>query len=217
MSQPTVTAVLLSWKRQANMPEIINALHSQTVPVEIWLINNAGCEDFGAERLIAMPWNAGEWARYVVAGRVETEYCLFQDDDFKLGDPTFVEQAISRHEVQCPEHIIGVAGRELQPTPPHYTPDVTYGYCHILKGHFQLFKSDIVRRVRIPRHPSASDIYWSLDAGGGEPVHWVSAYLRERMLTLDRQQVGYEFRPGHYAEREEVCAAWLKERGVIYA
>ncbi len=211
-----ITAILLSWKRKPNMPLIIEALRSQTVPVDIWLINNDSFEDFDADRLIAMPWNAGEWARYVVAGRVETDYTMFQDDDFMLGDKFFLEDALGIHCIRCPDNMLGVAGRGLQQTSPYYSPDFVDkdGYTNILKGHFQLFKSEIVRRARIPRHPSASDIYWSLDVGGGEPVHYVSKELSRRLDTLDRYGIGYEFRAEHMAEREQVCAAWLQEQQV---
>jgi hypothetical protein len=212
----SVTAVLLSWRRKANMPRIIDALRSQTVDVEVWLINNDGHESFGADRVIAIPWNAGEWARYVFAGRITTEYGMFQDDDFMLGDPHYLEDAIMLHESMCPDHILGIAGRGLQTSSPYYAPDIIRqnAYAAILKGHFQLFKSDIVRRVRIPRHPSASDIYWSLDSGGGEARHYVSKELSERLVTLERHGVGYEFRPGHNKERNEVCAAWLQEAAI---
>jgi hypothetical protein len=212
-----ITAILLSWGRRANMPLIIEALREQTVPVEIWLINNSGHEGFGADKLIAIPWNAGEWARYVMAGRVKTTYAIFQDDDFKLGDKHFLEDALVLHTAKCPDHILGVAGRGLQEVYPQYWPDIVDqdGYAHILKGHFQLFKSEIVRRVRIPRHPSASDIYWSLDAGDGKAAHYVSKELSRRLDTLDRWGVGYETRPGHMPERHAICKAWQDER--IYA
>jgi len=209
-----ITAVLLSWKRKANMPLIIEALRSQSVPVEVWVINNDGLDDFGADRLIAIPWNSGEWARYVIAGRVTTTYTMFQDDDFMLGDSYFLEDALAIHADKCPNNILGVAGRGLQQSNPYYWPDIVDrdGYANILKGHFQLFKSGIVRRVRIPRHQSASDIYWSLDAGNGQPVHYVSQELSRRLDTLERYGVGYEFRPGHIREREAVCQDWLGER-----
>lgn len=207
----TVTAVLLSWKRKPNMPLIIDALRAQTVPVEVWLINNDGAEDFGADRLISIPWNAGEWARYPVAGRVETEYCLFQDDDFMLNDDTYVEDAINLLEKKCPQHILGIAGMGIQPEPPHYGPYIGTGYANILKGHFQIFRSETARKARIPRHPSASDIYWALDIGKGERAHYVSARLRGRTKTLERYNVGYEFRPEHWDERNAVCADWLRE------
>lgn len=214
--KPTVTAILLSWKRKPNMPRIIEALRKQTVPVEVWVINNDGTQGFGADRLIAMPWNAGEWARYPMAGRAETEYVMFQDDDFMLGDDGYVRDAILYHDHYCPDYIIGVAGRGLQHEPPHYAPDIVNqsGYAAILKGHFQLFHRDVVRRARIPQHPSASDIYWSLDIGGGHASHYVSKELSDRLVTLPRHGVGYEFRQEHYDEREAVCAAWLKENKV---
>jgi hypothetical protein len=206
-----ITAVLLSWKRKPNMLPIIDALRAQSAPVEIWLINNDGLEDFGADRLIAIPWNAGEWARYVFAARVETEYCMFQDDDFMLGDWKFLEDAIAIHEDTIGNFMLGTAGRTLNFDPPHYGADVHDGYAHILKGHFQLFRSNIVRHSRIPRHPSASDIYWSLDTGGGWASHRVSKELAERLMALDQHGVGYEFRPNHYQERERVCKEWLIE------
>lgn len=209
-----ITAVLLSWKRPNNMLPIIDALKSQTIDVEIWLVNNDGYGDFGADKLFAIPWNAGEWARYVAAGRVETEYCMFQDDDFMLGDDRFLEDALRIHAEKCPDHILGVAGRGLQQTPPYYSPDIVNrdGYAAILKGHFQLFKTNVVRRARIPQHPSASDIYWSLDIGDGQLVHFVSKELSDRLVTLERYGIGYEFRPNHYREREAVCQDWLRER-----
>lgn len=217
MSQ--VTAILLSYQRQPNMPLIIETLRAQTVPIEIWLINNNGMESFGADRLIAIPWNSGEWARYVFASRIETPYGMFLDDDFVPGDPLFVERAIELQELHAPDHIIGVAGRGLQSTPPHYAPDIVNrdGYAAILKGHFQLWPRGITRRYRLSSHPSASDIYWALDTGGGEARHFVSAELSGRLETLDRHGVGYELRPEHYAEREEVCAAWLEEKEALYA
>ena len=207
----TVTAILLSWKRQLNMDAIVQALRAQTVPVEVWLINNFDMAHYGADRAVHIPWNAGEWARYPFAARAETEYVMFQDDDFMLGDDWFLEDAIKIHNEHCPDNLLGVAGRGLQTEPPHYAPDIVNrdGYAAILKGHFQLFKPEVTRRARMARHPSASDIYWALDIGGGDPVHWVSADLGRRLKTLDRHGVGYEFRPEHYTEREEACEAWL--------
>lgn len=195
------------------MPKIIEALRAQTVPVEVWVINNDGHEDFRADRLIAIPWNAGGWARYAIAGRVETEYVMFQDDDLMIGDSHFLEDAIAIHNNKCPDNILGVAGRGLQQTPPHYWPDIVDrdGYAHILKAHLMLFKAEIIRRARMPRRASSADIVWSLDIGNGNPEHYVSQELSRRLETLDRFGVGYEFRPGHMAERETVCEAWLQE------
>jgi len=209
-----VTAILLSYQRQLNMSAIVQSLRNQTIPVEVWLINNHDVQTFGADKPIIIPWNAGEWARYVFAGRPETEFVMFQDDDFMVGDDHYLEDAIQIHGDKCPSHLLGVAGRGLQPDAPHYAPDIVSqdGYASILKGHFQLFRPEVARRVRMPRHPSASDIYWSLDIGNGEPMHWVSKELSARLMPMDRHGVGYEFRPTHYHEREQVCSDWMAER-----
>ncbi len=214
-----ITAVLMSWKRKPNMPLIIEALRSQTVPVEIWLINNNGQEDFGADRTTFHNPSPGEWARYPIAGRVETEYCMFQDDDYALGDDQFLHDALAIHDEMCPDNLLGVAGRGIQETYPHYRPDIVDrdGYASILKGHFQLFKTEIVRRARMPILPDASDIYWSLDIGNGWPVHYVSQELSRRLDTLPRYDVGYELRPDHMSSRNEVCGAWIKERNNVFA
>ena len=215
----SITAILMSWKRKPNMPKIIEAIRGQSVPVEIWLVNCNGLEDFGADKLIAMPWGPGEWARYGMLGRVKSKYCMFQDDDFMMGDKFFLEDALGIHCIRCPDNMLGVAGRGLQQTSPHYWPDIVNqdGYASILKGHFQLFKSEVVRRARMSHHISSGDIYWSLDVGAGRPVHWVSKELSQRFAPLDQFGVGYELRPGHWDEREAVCVDWLKEWERLYA
>lgn len=207
--KPMVTCILLAYQRPANMPEIIAMLRAQTVPVEIWVINNYGMDDFGADRLIAIPWNAGEWARYVFALRVETEYVFFMDDDFKLADERVLEDAMIIHAAQCPWGILGATGRGLSREAPHYAPDFydVDGPVRIVKGRFMFFRAEMARTILMPWHPSASDILFSLNAGG---PHWVSREIYSRIVELPRFGVGYEFRPEHYAEREAVCAAWLE-------
>lgn len=196
------------------MPLIVESLRSQTLPVKIWLINNLDDKSFGADRLISIPWNAGEWARYVFAPRIETAFGMFQDDDFLIADRRFLEDAMAVYDLRCRQYkgtehsMLGVSGRGFQKEPPHYHPDYPGGqdaYVHILKGHFQLWHRDVTRRLPMPNHPSASDIYWSIDIGLAQPWHWIDSGLYGRMKQLPRYDVGYEFRPNHYQEREQVC------------
>lgn len=210
-----VTAVLLSWRRKPNLPVIIRRLREQTAPpAQIWLINNDGFDDFGADRVIAVPWNLGECARYMVAARIETEYGMFQDDDFIMADCEFLADAVALYEDLGLAGILGVSGRGLQAEPPHYRPEVRDGRCHIVKGHFQLWQRAMAERVRLPWHPSASDILWSLDMGQGRAVHYVCSEFKRRLQELPRHGVGYEYRPEHWRERDEVCKAWLARSNV---
>ena len=210
----SATAILLSWRRKANMPQIITALYEQSVDVEVWLINNGGYEDFGADRVVCIPWNAGEWARYCFTRRVETDWVMIQDDDLMLGDSLFVEDAMRIHGERCPEHHLGADGRGVSMTAPHYAEEITSGYAPILKGRFQLFKRESLRGLHVPWHPSASDIWFSLDVSRGRPVHWVDVGLKGRLVELEQYGVGYEFRPEHWQERDEAVRAYIEEYGL---
>lgn len=207
-----ITAILLSYKRQQNIPKIIESLRSQTVPVEIWLINNLDCKSFGEDRSIHIPWNAGEWARYVFAPRAETEYVMFQDDDWLITDSNFVESAIDIYK-KSQSHIVGVGGRRISRNPVHYKdkPSIkSDSEVDFLWGHFQLFKSDRARGIVIPSHPYASDIHWSLEMCGAASL-WVSSCLRERLVQLDEHGVGLSHRENHMEEREQACADYYAQ------
>lgn len=214
--KPIATVILLSYQREPNMSSIISSYRAQSVPVEIWTIDNAPETEYCewhhlVDRLVTIPWNGGEWARYPFVGRVETDWCLFQDDDWLIQDERFVEDAIDEYCTMKPL-LLGTAGRLTFPRRPYYRDDVKRGWANVLKGHFQCFRPSVVRRARIPNHPSASDILWSMDIANGKKRHWVSSALRERLHLIDQHGVGLEYRPHHYLERDSVVQSWYKER-----
>ena len=213
------TAILMSYKRKPNMPEIVQSLRMQTRPPrEIWMINNNGYDAFGADKVIAIPWNAGEMARYLWTRRVETPWVMFQDDDFVVGDERFLADALEIAKDKAPDACVGTAGRHIDPGPKHYrheaAPD---SYTNFLKGHFQLFHQRALHNLHVCYHPFASDIWFSLDISQGRRVHWVSADLRQRLRRIDTHGEGLEFRDGHWAEREQACADYIAEYGEGYA
>lgn len=207
-----ITAILMSYKRKPNMEKIVETYRSQSVPVEIWMINNNGLEDFGADKLIAVPWNAGEMARYIWCARPETDWVCFQDDDFIIQDNRFVEDAIGLVE-ERPGYLVGVAGMNINwETQNMYAPEAKKDRgAAILKGHFQCFRRDYATKVRIMGHWAASDIWWSMDVSRGAPAHLVSADLCKRMGQMDRHGVGLEFRPEHYPERSGAVREIVKK------
>ena len=197
------------------MPLIVESYRKQTVPIEIWMVNNGGnFESFGADRLISIPWNAGEMARYLFTRRAETDLVCFQDDDFLITGEDYIERAIDILDRMAPEACVGVAGRHVNLAPPHYAgearPD---SYTNFLKGHFQIFRRKSLGNVKIGYHPYASDLQFSLDISRGRDVHWVSAELKERTMRLPTHGAGLEFRPEHWQEREEACIAYIEEYG----
>lgn len=197
------------------MPEIIERLRSQTAPPkEIWLINNDGFDDFGADKLIAADFNLGERARYMVLRAVDTDYVAFQDDDFIMTDDDFLMDAIRISNDRAPLALTGVSGMRLSPIPPHYSVGAPNDdWCNMLKGHFQIMRKSALANVRIPWHPWRSDIQFSLDISRGQPIHWVSGNLKKRFKLMNQWGEGLEYRPEHWDEAEEVVAAYIQENG----
>jgi len=212
---PTITAILMSYKRKPNMPLIVDSYRRQTVDTEVWMINNNGNEDFGADKLISIPWNAGEMARYLFCARPRTKYVCFQDDDFMMKTEDFLEIGIKLVD-QRPDYLVGTAGRNINwendlGKPGHYAPEAQKDKgAAILKGHFQIFRRSIATRAHIMGHFSASDIWWALDISKGAPAHFVSAELAKRIKKLDRHNTGLEFRPEHWSERSDVVKKWIQ-------
>ena len=211
---PLVTAILLSYKRKPNMPLIVESIRGQTVPTEIWVINNDGCDDFGADKSIHIPWNAGEMARYIWAMRPGTDYVTFQDDDWLIQDERFYEDGIELVEKR-PDYLVGTAGRNIAFEGDAYRHEAKKDSgAAILKGHFQIFRRTIARRAHICGHWAASDIYWALDLSQGAPAHYVSGNLSRRLRLVERHGVGLEFRPEHYTERAGVVREWIAHTNV---
>jgi len=213
--KPRVTAILLNYERRENIPLIVRSLHRQSEAVDVWLVNNSTMEDFGADRCVFIPWNAGVSIRVLMAVYIKTPWVMFLDDDLMPGDTEFVKAALGL-AVKRPDTILGAYGRHLSQTPPHYHSDAD-GKAEIVKGRFMFFRRGLLDRVRMPCVPPdldvrfCEDIHLSLEAGRAEPVHWVDAGLRARLVELP-DAGGLCRRPGHMAERERFCEWWLKER-----
>jgi hypothetical protein len=214
----TITAILMSYKRKPNMPKIVESYRRQNVDVEVWMINNNGNEDFGADKLISIPWNAGEMARYLFCARPDTDYVCFQDDDFLIKPDNYLETAIELVE-QRPQYSVGASGRNInwenQEIVGYYAPEAKRDRgAAILKGHFQAFRRDLATQVHIMGHFSASDIWWGLDISQGAPAHLVSGKLAAGLTKLDQHDTGLEFRPDHWSERSAVVESWMRKNSV---
>ena len=223
------TAILMSYKRKPNMPKIVQSLRDQChPPAEIWMLNNDGFDSFGADRVIGVEWgdlpdptgmdNPGEMHRYLWTRRVNTDWIMFQDDDFMVGDDQFMWDAIQIAIDKAPRACVGTAGRHVYPTPKHYRQEAAAeSYTNFLKGHFQVFNQRALHNLHVCRHPTASDIWFSLDISRGRRVHWVSGSLKRRLVRLDTHGQGLEFRQDHWGERERACGAYMVEYGRDYA
>jgi len=78
-----VTILLLNYKREANLPGIIESLRSQTVPCEIFLWNNAEkpFENPDVDWIVNSSRNVRCWSRWSMAPFASYKYVMTLDDD----------------------------------------------------------------------------------------------------------------------------------------
>jgi GT2 family glycosyltransferase len=212
---PDVTAVLVNYRRQANMPRLVAALKAQSIPVDVIVVNNGAAAFKTVAMEVEYTWNAGPFARFLAAVYADTPWVAFFDDDICPADGDFLRDAL-RIADSRPEAVTGAYGRRLEWKPPHYREDAT-GEVELVKGRFMLFRRDVLERVRLtrawfePYRLHCDDLYLCMEIGRGQPVHWADAGLAARLEDLPAGDVGLEKQPDHYKLREEFCARYLKE------
>jgi len=210
-----VTAILLNYKRPANLPRLIASLKAQSVPVEIVVIDNGMKSNPYTEYGVGLTWNAGPYVRYLVAALAKTPWVAFFDDDLCPGDPDFIGDALDI--ATCHEGITGTFARRLSLTPPHYREPDVIGEAELIKGRFMLFRRDLLERMHLTRPwftryaMHCDDLYISLEIGRGQPVHWADKGLKARLEELPAGDVGLEKQPDHFLLREAFCAHYIRE------
>ncbi len=219
----SITAILLNYRRPDNMVAIIDALRRQTLPVSIFLIDNAEesiANKVSVEKYIHVPWNAGAPIRLYLGPWVETPKIMFLDDDL-LPDETFVEVASHKYEKHAPK-ILGAYGRRLSLNFPHYGAavdrerNVEHGPTEIVKGRVMLFDKKLLQHLVAPEVPLATfrhadDVYLSLATGRAQPAHFVARELREHLHELPAGRHGDSKKRDHYRLREEFCSVFLRQ------
>lgn len=210
-----ITAILLNYKRPANLPRLVASLKAQSVPVEIIVIDNSGQGVHHTEYEIGLTWNAGPYVRYLVAALTRTPWVCFFDDDLCPGDPDFVRDALDI--ASCHSGIIGTFARRLSRTPPHYQEPDIVGEAELIKGRFMLFHRNLLEQVHLTRPWLAryamhcDDLYISLEIGQGQPIHWADKGLKARLEELPAGNVGLETHSDHFLLREAFCAHYIRE------
>jgi hypothetical protein len=148
------TALLLNWKRKDNLIQVIDAIKSQTVGVEIILWNN-NPEDqtaYDVDIQINASSNLLCWPRWLMASYASTEYVFTNDDDLMFADNRVIQDCI-RYVNKC-DCMIGYAGVKLSnkgyfgsmhiSQPPEKDTKV-----NILKGRFMFLKKEYLKNVPI--------------------------------------------------------------------
>jgi len=212
-----ITAILVSYRRPENMGRLVDALRAQTVVPELILVNNWDMQTWGIGRAVFVPWNAGPMMRYLLAPYVETPWVMTIDDDVMPGDAEFVADALALAK-RRPGTITSAAGRGLHREPPYYRGE-PWGNAEIVLAKLTVFHRDLLRRVGLPPmwEPAmfrSDDIWFSLEVGRGQPVHWADEGLSSRLIALPEggPDVALSLQPEHLAGRNAACRWWLEHR-----
>ena len=108
-----VTVLLMNYKREENLPKIIDALKSQTIDCKIFLWNNAEkpYQDDRLDLIINSSQNLKCWARWSMVAYTDSPYIMTHDDDLRLTSSNALQTLIEQFERNyIPGRAIGFNG-----------------------------------------------------------------------------------------------------------
>jgi GT2 family glycosyltransferase len=164
-----ITAVLVSYKREQNLTNILSSLRATGAVSQIILWNNdpethlVGGPDV---TVINSTVNFKAYARYAAAMLAANDHILFQDDDIVLEPEIF--EALHRALRDQPARIYGIAGRNLDEG--RYRGEPAFGEVDIVLGQCMLFAKELLASVygdmlRLAPIERGDDIAFSLLTG----------------------------------------------------
>ena len=230
---PQVTVLLTNYQRPQNLGPILECLTKQTVPVQVFLWNNAGdsappaaaeaTAKAAAHPLVRLSVTASRnmrcWPRWLMASMADTEFVCTLDDDLVFADDRVLEDAIKAATELCPEGVVGFFGWQQVPGKSyrdclHVNGSRVDRWVDFIKGRFMFLRRVLLERVPLA-HPvfrdvesllrRADDFYVNLCISGGRrEAHLVPGTLGKRYEELWDHGVGMMHEPGHREERGEL-------------
>lgn len=235
--KPVATIALLNYKRPENIPIILDALAAQTVPVQVYIWNNAGTlHSVQWERPLVKLWvtpkhNLGCFPRWQMLSWADTEFVGTIDDDL-CPKPELIERAIAACREKCPDGLVGAFGMNTVEGKSYRNAQHIHGpkedrHVEIVKGRFLLFRRQLLERIPLsppvwnedePMAFRCDDIFLSLSIGAGNlasPEHLIPGSLRGHWKEQGGQKVALASQRGHYQLRDKAIAhlrTWLNAR-----
>src|SRR5512139_162923 len=203
MGKTKITALLLSYKRQQNLREILQSLQATKLVSEVIVWNNnpdLRLKGGAAVKVINSTHNFKAYARYAAAFLAANDLILFQDDDLVLRPDDVA--ALHRELTDDPGRIYGVEGRNL--TDGNYAPEMVFGEVDIVLGRLMLFSKQLLASVygemlKLTPIERGDDIAFSLLTG----VKHIAP--RTPWKELDGADEHALWRhPDHYSKRQEM-------------
>jgi glycosyltransferase involved in cell wall biosynthesis len=146
----SITAVLLNYKRPENIPLLIQSIRDQSVPIDIWLVNNGEPANFDVDLMIQSDNSMKCYTRWVEASRAETEFVFSIDDDLMFSNIRLVELCVERMEDLPSKSIIGPYGKRMQKNERYSDGEelrLCGGEATIIKGRMMFCRTSLVREM----------------------------------------------------------------------
>jgi hypothetical protein len=208
------TALLTNWKRNLNLPIIIESIRRQSVEVEVFLWDNSGEGNF--ESLVDLQISASRnlkcFPRWSMSQFASSDYVFTLDDDLALRDPTLIEQSIEY--VGQSQKAIGKEGVTLIPGEGYFgsihvaANRSAVSAVDILKGRFIFARKELIVNslsgvsATVSKPRIEDDIFISSKIGRKEIPPFVAGALKE----MPDHGLGEWRSPDHRQSREDALA-----------
>lgn len=207
----SVTVLIPTWKRHANVRKIIPALREQSVCPQIVLVNmGEPYEGPAPDDLWQIPFNTGPYSKFNVACAYDG-WLAFMDDDILPTHEDLLGRMLET-ALRTGAYIVGPRARDVRRQPPHYKGrGDTKGWTNNIKMALSMMHRSVLSLVRYP--PAGwllrcDDLWISLEVSQGKKVLFADPELLPYFKDMNGLGVSLSRQPEHYDEREECCAAW---------
>jgi len=112
-----ITAIILNYNRDKNIPMIVDAIRKQSIPANVWVWDNAGLDkseivDVDADVYMLSTHNFGMHPRIMLSGMVQTDFIWWNDDDRMITDPELFAKLIQEMK-DTEASILGINGKDF--------------------------------------------------------------------------------------------------------
>jgi len=233
MGDIKVTAIVIAYKRPWTVDRWVSGLRRQTVPVEIWVWDNAG--DFpdrpDIDVIVRSSRNFLCQPRFLIAGAVKSPYVFNQDDDVAIKDECLFEKLIAESE-KYPDAFFGWNGRSFA-NQDKINWDLAYQYpgtgwvgkvdtdqVDMLNVGISFYPTHLINQIQLNPYQNKTRQVTEREYKWGDDM-WISTWLKNRRVTsfmengielLDERDQGLSKQTDHMVVRNELCRRYWKKQ-----
>lgn len=225
MATAKTTVCILNWQRPDNVRAILEALHSQQPPVEIFVWNNGQPAGFHADWIVQSSRNARCSPRWWMACQSRTPYVVILDDDLCPANALAIDALAGQCQLRQIVGPFGAVwrGKYSQHTPIRFPNEDTRA--DVIKGRCMAMQTATLRSVigctGILAAQTAGESYDDLAiaediavcgafSGGTRGYHLVPGGLEFFFSELPEGREALSLRGDHMPRRNAVAERWFR-------